>query len=91
MDAKWRERFRSIRILGLEPSPELLAIAMVNFVQGILGLSDLASDYFFKDTLQVRLLIGTVGSSVSLQGTTSSLTYHACRPVPIPKFVSNFW
>ena len=78
MDAKWRERFRSIRILGLEPSPELLAIAMVNFVQGILGLSDLSSDYFFKDTLQVRLLIGTVGSSVSLQGTTSSLTYYVC-------------
>jgi hypothetical protein len=53
MGAMWVERLRAFRILGLEPSPELLAIAMVNFVQGILGLSDLASDYFFKDTLLV--------------------------------------
>ena len=57
----WRERLRSVRILGLEPTPELFAIAMVNFVQGILGLSDLASDYFFKDTLKVRALLGSVG------------------------------
>ena len=53
MKVEWRERLRSVRILGLEPSPELLAIAMVNFVQGILGLSDLASEYFFKDNLKV--------------------------------------
>ena len=37
-----------IRIMGLEPSPELLAIALVYFVQGILGLSRLALQFFFK-------------------------------------------
>ncbi|MEW5305879.1 MAG: hypothetical protein WDW36_008394 [Sanguina aurantia] len=40
--------------MGLEPSPELLAIAMVYFVQGILGLSRLALFFFFKDELQVQ-------------------------------------
>ena len=38
----------SIRVMGLEPSPELLAIALVYFVQGILGLSRLALQFFFK-------------------------------------------
>ena len=47
----WRCRLQHIRILGLKPTLELLAIAMVNFVQGILGLSDLAIEYFFKDDL----------------------------------------
>ena len=47
----WRSRLQNIRILGLKPTPEFLAIAMVNFVQGILGLSDLASEYFYKDDL----------------------------------------
>ena len=35
-------------MMGLEPSPELLAIALVYFVQGILGLSRLALQFFFK-------------------------------------------
>ena len=39
--------------MGLEPSPELLAIVAVNFVRGILGLSALASEYFYKDDLGV--------------------------------------
>eukprot|EP00798_Chlamydomonas_sp_ICE-L_P015797 gene15797-21921_t len=41
-------------ITGLKPSAELLAIGMVYFVQGILGLSRLALSFFFKDTLDVE-------------------------------------
>ncbi|GIL81037.1 hypothetical protein Vretimale_9260 [Volvox reticuliferus] len=47
-------RFADIRIMGLEPSPELVAISMVYFVQGILGLSRLAVSYFFKDELHIE-------------------------------------
>jgi len=41
------------RALGVEPAPELLAISLVYFVQGILGLSRLATAFFFKDELQL--------------------------------------
>ncbi|GLC69288.1 hypothetical protein PLESTF_000811800 [Pleodorina starrii] len=46
-------RLADIRIMGLEPSPELVAISMVYFVQGILGLSRLAVSFFFKDELHI--------------------------------------
>jgi folate/biopterin transporter len=36
---------------GKEPSPELIAILMVYFVQGILGLARLAVSFFLKDEL----------------------------------------
>ena len=36
------------RTVGLDPSPELAAIMLVYFVQGILSLSRLATDYYFK-------------------------------------------
>jgi len=56
----------SLRIMGLEPSPELIAIAMVYFVQGILGLSRLALSFYFKDELhvepaEVAILMGLSG------------------------------
>jgi folate/biopterin transporter len=38
-------------LFGQEPSPELLAILLVYFVQGILGLSRLAVSFFLKDDL----------------------------------------
>ena len=41
-------RWGNFKVMGLEPSPELLAISMVYFVQGILGLSRLALQFFFK-------------------------------------------
>ena len=41
-------KLSGMRVMGLEPSPELLAISMVYFVQGILGLSRLALQFFFK-------------------------------------------
>jgi folate/biopterin transporter len=49
--------------LGNEPSPELIAILMVYFVQGILGLARLAVSFFLKDQLglspaQVSALMG---------------------------------
>lgn len=50
---------------GYEPTPELIAILMVYFVQGILGLSRLAVSFFLKDELglspaQVSALFGIV-------------------------------
>lgn len=49
--------------LGNEPTPELLAILTVYFVQGILGLARLAVSFFLKDELnlspaQVAALMG---------------------------------
>ncbi|GFR44950.1 hypothetical protein Agub_g5992, partial [Astrephomene gubernaculifera] len=48
------KRLMKFKVLGLDPSPELIAISMVYFVQGILGLSRLAVSYFFKDELHVE-------------------------------------
>ncbi|MGG6296848.1 folate/biopterin family MFS transporter [Leptolyngbya sp. AN02str] len=50
---------------GNEPTPELLAILTVYFVQGILGLARLAVSFFLKDELgltpaQVSALLGIV-------------------------------
>lgn len=39
--------------MGIPASPELLAIAMVYFVQGILGISRLAITFFMKDDLHL--------------------------------------
>lgn len=49
--------------LGHEPSPELIAILLVYFVQGILGLARLAISFFLKDELglspaEVSALVG---------------------------------
>lgn len=38
-------------LLGNEPTPELIAILLVYFVQGILGLARLAISFFLKDDL----------------------------------------
>ncbi|HBE20670.1 MAG TPA: folate/biopterin family MFS transporter [Cyanobacteria bacterium UBA11149] len=40
-------------LFGNEPSPELIAILTVYFVQGILGLSTLAISFFLKDDLKL--------------------------------------
>lgn len=50
-------------LFGNEPSPELVAILLVYFVQGILGLARLAVSFFLKDDLgltpaQVAALMG---------------------------------
>ncbi|KAI8471551.1 MAG: BT1 family-domain-containing protein [Monoraphidium minutum] len=41
------------QLMGLDVTPELCAIALVYFVQGILGLSRLALSFYFKDELHV--------------------------------------
>jgi folate/biopterin transporter len=40
-------------LFGNEPTPELIAILTVYFVQGILGISRLAVSFFLKDELQL--------------------------------------
>ncbi|MGJ3246811.1 MAG: folate/biopterin family MFS transporter [Elainellaceae cyanobacterium] len=52
-------------LFGNEPTPELTAILLVYFVQGILGLARLAVSFFLKDDLgltpaQVSALMGVV-------------------------------
>jgi hypothetical protein len=47
------EREKSNMFFGVEMSPDTVAIAMVYFVQGILGLSRLAVSFFLKDDLHL--------------------------------------
>ena len=44
-------RKKGWELYGVEMSPDTIAIAMVYFVQGILGLAQLAVRYFLKDDL----------------------------------------
>jgi hypothetical protein len=41
------------KLFGVNMTPEMIAIAMVYFVQGILGLSELAISFFLKDDLHL--------------------------------------
>jgi folate/biopterin transporter len=59
--ASWQRKI----LFGHEPTPELLAILAVYFVQGILGLARLAVSFYLKDDLgltpaQVSALMGIV-------------------------------
>eukprot|EP00877_Chromochloris_zofingiensis_P007082 jgi/Chrzof1/2627/Cz11g23020.t1 len=45
---------RHFKVMGLDVTPELIAISMVYLVQGILGLSRLALSFFFKDDLHIE-------------------------------------
>ncbi len=61
--SKFKESFTQKVFFGNEPTPELMAILMVYFVQGILGLARLAVSFFMKDELglspaQVSALVG---------------------------------
>lgn len=49
--AELKQRFIDKVLFGHQPSPELLAILLVYFVQGILGLARLAVSFFLKDDL----------------------------------------
>jgi folate/biopterin transporter len=60
---KFKEFITEKLFFGNEPSPELIAILLVYFVQGILGLARLAVSFFLKDDLgltpaQVSALMG---------------------------------
>ncbi len=63
--AELKQSFKKTIFFNNEPSPELIAILMVYFVQGILGLSRLAVSFFLKDELgmspaQMSVLLGIV-------------------------------
>ncbi|NER33203.1 MAG: folate/biopterin family MFS transporter [Oscillatoria sp. SIO1A7] len=49
--AKLKQTVAEKLLFGNEPSPELVAILLVYFVQGILGLARLAVSFFLKDEL----------------------------------------
>ncbi|BCX11847.1 MAG: MFS transporter [Thermosynechococcus sp.] len=48
---RWFQWLKETLLFGQEPSGELLAILLVYFVQGVLGLARLAISFFFKDEL----------------------------------------
>lgn len=52
-DEELRETRTKRTLFGVELSPDIVAISMVYFVQGILGLSRLAVSFFLKDDLQL--------------------------------------
>lgn len=63
--AKFKESFTQKVLFGNEPTPELIAILLVYFVQGILGLARLAVSFFLKDDLgmtpaEVSAMLGIV-------------------------------
>jgi folate/biopterin transporter len=60
---RFKTAFKNTVLFGNEPTPELMAILCVYFVQGILGLARLAISFFLKDDLglspaQVGGLVG---------------------------------
>lgn len=60
-----KETIKHKVLFGNEPTPELFAILMVYFVQGILGLARLAVSFFLKDELgmspvEVSALLGII-------------------------------
>jgi folate/biopterin transporter len=63
--AKFKESIIQKVLFGNEPTPELMAILLVYFVQGILGLARLAVSFFLKDDLgltpaEVSAMLGIV-------------------------------
>ncbi|XP_015165648.1 folate-biopterin transporter 1, chloroplastic-like isoform X2 [Solanum tuberosum] len=50
---KEKNSISSARFFGVELTPDNIAVAMVYFVQGVLGLSDLAVSYYLKDDLHL--------------------------------------
>ncbi|NJM56580.1 MAG: folate/biopterin family MFS transporter [Synechococcales cyanobacterium RU_4_20] len=64
---RWKQSLKGLcqdkLLFGNEPTPELMALLLVYFIQGILGLSRLAVSFFLKDDLslspaQVSALMG---------------------------------
>ncbi|MGB3533446.1 MAG: folate/biopterin family MFS transporter [Microcoleaceae cyanobacterium] len=60
-----KSKLKNTILLGNEPTPELAAIMLVYFVQGILGLARLAISFFLKDELgltptETAALVGVV-------------------------------
>jgi hypothetical protein len=51
-DGQLRAR-KGFELFGVEMSPDTVAIALVYFVQGVLGLARLAVNFFLKDDLHL--------------------------------------
>lgn len=47
------ERFKNSVLFGIEPTPEILAIMTIYFVEGALGLARLAQTFLLKDEMQL--------------------------------------
>lgn len=63
--SKLKEFLKEKVFFGNEPTPELIAILLIYFVQGILGLARLAVSFFLKDELgmspaEVSAMLGVV-------------------------------
>ncbi|CAJ1977197.1 unnamed protein product [Sphenostylis stenocarpa] len=50
---KHKYRMSSIKLFGVDLSPDNVAVAMVYFVQGVLGLARLAVNFYLKDDLHL--------------------------------------
>lgn len=50
---KSRYRVSTIKLFGVDLSPDNIAVAMVYFVQGVLGLARLAVSFYLKDDLHL--------------------------------------
>ncbi|XP_028773513.1 folate-biopterin transporter 1, chloroplastic isoform X3 [Neltuma alba] len=50
---KTRYRMSTIKLFGVDLSPDNIAVAMVYFVQGVLGLARLAVNFYLKDDLHL--------------------------------------
>ncbi|GER31063.1 major facilitator superfamily protein [Striga asiatica] len=62
---KRRYSMNSISCFGVELTPDTIAVAMVYFVQGVLGLSRLAVNFYLKDDLHLDPAETAVVSGVS--------------------------
>ncbi|KAK9086884.1 hypothetical protein Syun_029278 [Stephania yunnanensis] len=62
---KKRSYINSLTCFGVELSPDNIAVAMVYFVQGVLGLSRLAVSFYLKDDLHLDPAETAVVSGVS--------------------------
>ncbi|KAI3469586.1 hypothetical protein Pfo_026249 [Paulownia fortunei] len=62
---KKRYSINSIRCFGVELTPDSIAVAMVYFVQGVLGLSRLAVNFYLKDDLHLDPAETAIISGVS--------------------------
>ncbi|KZV35398.1 folate-biopterin transporter 1, chloroplastic [Dorcoceras hygrometricum] len=60
-----RYSMKSIRLFGVDLTPDNIAVAMVYFVQGVLGLSRLAVSFYLKDDLHLDPAETAVISGVS--------------------------
>lgn len=50
---KKRYSLSNIKCFGVELTPDTIAVAMVYFVQGVLGLARIAVNFYLKDDLQL--------------------------------------